>query len=418
MKSRILLVVTLWFWATAVVAADWRQFRGADGLGIAPDKHLPTQWSASNNVLWKTELPGSGSSSVIVVGKKLFVTCYSGYGETKGEGAMKDLKLQLVCLDRTGAIQWQRDVPAELPEEPYRGYMLNHGYASSTPVSDGAHVYVFFGKTGVLAFDLEGKELWRTSVGTKKHNWGSGASPVLYKDFVIINAAVESGSLVALKKADGAVAWSVKGMEYSWTTPFLVTVPGGKQELVVSIYNRVFGFDPDNGTELWRCAGIEDYVCPSMVAHDGVVFVIGARAGAALAIRAGGKGDVSQSHVLWRVKRGSNVSSPVYYEGHLYWASENRGVVYCVKADNGTIVYEEKLQPPPDRIYASPIVADGKLYYVSRSNGAYVLEAQPKYRLLAHNTLDDGSVFNASPAVSDRHILIRSERYLYCLGLK
>lgn len=417
MISRPLVVLSLVL-LTGTGRADWRQFRGPGGLGIAPDKKLPAQWSAQTNLLWKTALPGSGSSSVIVVGSKLFVTCYSGYGDTKGEGSMKDLKLLLVCLDRMGSIQWQRAVPAALPEEPYRNYMANHGYASSTPVSDGERVYVFFGKTGVLAFDLAGKELWRTSVGTKKHNWGSGTSPILYKDLLIINAAVESGALVALNKTDGAMVWSVKGMDYSWTTPLLVPVAGGKHEVVVSIYNRVFGFDPDTGAEIWRCDGIEDYVCPSLVTHAGVVFVIGARENAALAVRAGGKGDVSQSHVLWRIKKGSNVSSPVYHAGHLYWASENRGVVYCVNADNGAVAFEEKLQPPSERIYASPVVADDKVYFVSRSNGTYVLDAQPTYRLLAHNTLDDDSVFNASPAVSDGQILLRSDRFLYCIGLK
>jgi len=399
-------------------AADWPRFRGPGGLGTAPDKNLPTTWSATENVVWKTALPGAGSSSPIVVGKKVFVTCYKGYGDGRGEGAMKDLKLILVCLDRKGAILWQQEVPAELPEEPYRGYVANHGYASSTPVSDGERVFVFFGKTGVFAYDLAGNQVWRQSVGTNKHSWGSGSSPILYKDLLIINATVESGSLLALNKKDGSRAWVANGMTYSWTTPQLVSVPGGKNEVVVSIRNAVLGFDPDTGDALWQCAGIDDYVCSSIVAHDGVAFVIGARQGEAMAIRAGGKGDVSRTHIVWKIRKGSNVSSPVYHEGHLYWTKEQRGVIYCARADNGTLVYEEKLAPQIDRIYASPVVADGKIYYVSRTEGTYVIDARPQFRVLAHNTLGDDSVFNGSPAIDGSQILLRSDRYLYCLGAK
>jgi hypothetical protein len=384
-------------------------------LGVAPDKNLPATWNATRNVLWKTALPGPGASSPIIVGKRIFVTCYKGYGDGS-DGALKDLKLILLCLDRAGGILWQREIPAELPEEPYRSYLANHGYASSTPVSDGASVFVFFGKTGVFAYNLEGKQLWRQSVGTGKHAWGSGTSPILYKGLVIVNAAVESGSLVALGKKDGSQAWSAKGMESSWNTPLLVSVPGGKQELVVSVYEQILGFDPDKGTLLWKCAGIEDYVCPSVVAHDGVVFAIGARENTAMAIRAGGKGDVSGTHVLWKIQKGSNVSSPVYHDGHLYWASDNRGVVYCVQADNGKVVYEAKLEPDLERIYASPVAADGKLYFVSRTSGTYVVDAQPKFRLLAHNVLDEGNVFNASPALDGGQFLLRSDRHIYCLG--
>jgi hypothetical protein len=270
--------------AVPALAADWPQFRGPGGLGVASDKNLPTHWSAASNVVWKTPLPGFGSSSPIVVGKKILVTCYSGYGDPAAAdetaGDMKKLTLSLVCLDRAGKILWRKDVPAELPEVPYGGYVANHGYASSTPVSDGERVYVFFGKTGVFAFDLDGKQLWRHSVGTKKHNWGSGSSPILHKDLLIVNAAVESGSLVALSKKDGSPVWAAEGMEYSWTTPLLVKLPSGKQEVVVSIYDQVLAYDPDKGAQRWKCEGIADYVCPSLTVHDDSVFVIGARKGA------------------------------------------------------------------------------------------------------------------------------------------
>jgi outer membrane protein assembly factor BamB len=402
-------------------AADWMQFRGPRGLGIAVDTNLPSTWSSQENILWKAELPGAGASSPIVVSNKIFLTCYSGYGQDqRNPGDVKDLKRLLVCLERNGGkVLWSRTLRAPMPEPAFEGFTALHGYASSTPASDGQRVYVFFGKAGVIAFDLEGKQLWQASVGQGTHGWGSGTSPVLTKDLVIVNASVESGSLQALNKSNGKVAWTAKGMSASWNTPVLVDMPNGKQELVVSVQGRLRAFNPQTGKELWNCQGVNDYVCPSVVAHEGVVYVIGGRSNTAIAVKAGGQGDVSKTHQLWRISRGSNVSSPVYHEGHLYWANESRGVVYCVNIEKGTVIFEERLQPISDRIYASPVAADGKLYFVSRNNGTYVLEAKPDFKLLAHNTIkDDTSVFNASPVISNGQILLRSNRYLYCIGPK
>lgn len=399
-------------------AADWLQFRGPGGLGIAQDSGLPATWDDAKNVLWKTELPGPGASSPIVVGKKVLLTCYSGYGSPGRKGEeMEGLKRHLVCIDRSsGKLLWSSEVAAPLPEEEYQSYQALHGYASSTPVSDGERAYVFFGKAGVFAFDLDGKQIWQAGVGDRTHGWGSATSPVLYKDLVIVNAGVESGALVALRKGDGKEAWRKEGMARSWSTPLLFEAGG---RLAVSVHRRLLAFDPGTGEELWRCEGIQDYVCPSLIRHQGVVYAIGGRSSTALAVRAGGKGDVTKTHLGWTIKRGSNVSSPVHHDGHLYWASESRGIVYCASAADGKLVYEERLQPAPDRIYASPLLADGKIYYVSRTRGTYVLEARPAFKLLAQNTMkDDPSVFNSSPAVSDGQLFLRSDRFLYCIGEK
>jgi outer membrane protein assembly factor BamB len=204
-------------------------------------------------------------------------------------------------------------------------------------------------------------------------------------------------------------------MSASWNTPLLLDA-AGRPELVVNVHSRLLAFDPQTGKQLWTCAAFEDYVCPSVIAHDGVVYLIGARANSAMAVKAGGSGDVTRTHVLWELNRGSNVSSPVYHDGHLYWASESRGIFYCVNAREGKAVYEERLTPGPDRIYASPVVADGKIYLVSRTRGTYVIDAKPEFKILAHNTLGDTSVFNASPAVVDGRLLLRSDRALYCIG--
>jgi outer membrane protein assembly factor BamB len=158
---------------------------------------------------------------------------------------------------------------------------------------------------------------------------------------------------------------------------------------------------------------VQDYVCPTVLVHDDVVYAIGARAGMGVAVRAGGKGNVSP---LWEMRKGSNVSSPVFHNGHLYWAHESRGIIYCADANTGEIVYEERLQPNPDRIYASAVLAGDKIYYVSRNRGVYVVAANPEFKQLAHNGPLDSSVFNASPAVVDGKLLLRSDEYLYCLG--
>ncbi|HXT58809.1 MAG TPA: PQQ-binding-like beta-propeller repeat protein, partial [Pirellulales bacterium] len=166
----------------------------------------------------------------------------------------------------------------------------------------------------------------------------------------------------------------------------------------------------------WHCSGIEDYVCPSVIAHDGVVYAIGGRGKPGVAVPAGGEGDVSDK-ILWKTPKGSNVSSPVYHDGYLFWVSESKGVAYCIDAKTGEAVYEERIEPRPDRIYASPVAADGKIYYVSRDKGVYVLAAKPEYELLAHNVIaGDPSIFNASPAVSDGQLLLRSDTHLYCIG--
>lgn len=406
-----------WAGASALLAggANWPQFRGPGGAGVSEEQGLPVEWSSRQNIAWKTPLPGPGTSSPIVWGECVYVTCYSGYGVEAGQpGEMNNLVRHLLAIDRrSGEIVWDRKVPAVLPEQPFTGFQALHGYASSTPATDGERIYVFFGRTGVLAFDTEGNELWRTEVGTRLHDWGSGTSPVLYGELVIVNASVESGSLVGLHQDDGRVVWRASGMNAAWNTPLLVDT-GAAAELVVSVQGQLLGFDPASGQQLWQAEGIRDYVCPSVVAFDGSIFAIGGRNKPGLAIKAGGRGRVSP---LWTIEKGSNVSSPIYYKGYLYWAHEGQGIVYCLDPVSGSLVYEQRLSPGPGRIYASAVAGDDKIYYVSRENGTYVVAAGPAYRLLAHNRFeDDPSTCNASPAICDGKILLRSNQYLYCIG--
>lgn len=414
---RLLAPMIVVFLTGLLPAADWTQFRGKGGLGISDETGLPTKWSQSENIVWQSKMPGPGASSPITLGDRVFITCYSGYGLEANEGDQKDLVRHLLCLNRkTGERIWQKKFQPKLPEHNYRGEGSYHGYAGSTPTTDGARLYVFFGKSGVFCFDLDGNELWHASVGDGTSGWGSGCSPLLYKNLVIVNASVESRSLVALDKMTGEEVWRAKGIGSSWNTPVLV--PGtDKTELVVSISNHVVSLNPDTGEELWRAEGVHRYVCPSVVFHDDVVYVIGG-GHTSLAVRTGGSGDVTKTHGVWRLNKGANVSSPIYYKGHLYWTRDGN-IVCCQNPATGEMVYEERLQPGSGTIWSSPVLADGKLYYVSQHNGTFVVAAQPKFELLAHNKFeDDDSRTNASPAVGTGQLLLRTDKNLYCIGTK
>jgi outer membrane protein assembly factor BamB len=406
---------------TAIHAADWRQFRGPNGLGISEEKNLPVEWSADKNIVWRVKLPGAGASSPVTQGNRVFVTCYSGYGmDPKEPGEMNDLRRHLLCLDRaTGKTLWAKEFQPLLPEHKYAGEGSYHGYAASTPLIEGERLYVFFGKSGVYCFDLDGKEMWNTLVGKNTNGWGSGTSPILYKDSIIVNASVESRTLVALDKTTGKEKWRSKdNIQASWNTPALVTLPDKTQELVVSVENKIIAVDPETGKERWMADGVHRYVCPSVVAHDGIVYAIGG-GHTSLAVKAGGTGDVTQTHGVWRLTKGSNVGSPIYHEGHLYWASDGGGMVFCQEAATGKVVYSERLTPPAGQIWASPVLADGKLYIVSKENGTYVVAAQPKFQQIAHNKLEgDKSRSNASLAISDGQLFLRNDQYLYCIGKK
>ena len=404
--------------ADAPAPADWPQFRGPGGLGASAAPGLPLEWSPDRNLVWKVDLPGAGASSPIALGDRIYITCYSGYGVPDKPGDMAALRRHVVCLAAAdGKVLWKADVPARLAEQPTT--REDHGYASSTPAADADCVYVFFGKSGVFAFDQDGREVWRADVGSGLSGWGSAASPVLCGDLLVVNASVESESLVALDKRTGKEAWRAGGIKEAWNTPLLVPVEGGKTELVLAIHGKILAFAPATGDALWSCdTDIGWYMAPSLVAHAGVVYCIGGRSGGSLAVRAGGRGDVTASRRLWKGRKGSNVSSPVYHEGRLYFADDATGTVSCLDARTGEAVYEAHLAPEPGQIYASALLADGRLYYVARQGGAFVVAAGPQFRQLAYNRLDDRAVFDASPVVAGGRLLLRSTRALYCLGEK
>ncbi|MHB8898782.1 MAG: outer membrane protein assembly factor BamB family protein [Thermoguttaceae bacterium] len=403
-----------------IVRADGTvAFRG-DWTGKSDATGLPTTWDGSANIVWKQELPGPGTSSPIVVNDRVYLTCYTGYAESiDNPGNKEDLVRHVVWLDRkSGKILGTRPFKAKMPESNYEpGNNSKHGYASSTLTTDGERIYAFFGISGVYCLDLDGNEIWSADVGTGTHGWGSATSPLLHKNLLVVNASIESQSMIALDKMTGKEVWRAEGINSCWASPVLVDAGEGKQEIVLNVPKRLTGYDPDSGEELWFCEGIPDgYICPTAIAEGNVTYAVGGRKNTTIAVRAGGRGDVNQTHVLWRTGKGSNVCSPVCLDGYLYLMNE-KGTAICLNAANGEVVYEERLEPKPDLIYASILAADGKLYGLSREDGTYVLAAGPEFKQLAVNTLgDDSSRANACPIVSDGQILLRTDKAIYCIG--
>ena len=431
-------------------AADWSRFRGPNGSGISEDtRPIPAEWGEKKNLQWKADLPGAGSSSPIVVGGRVFITCWSGYMDREGRGSLEKLNRHLICFDRTtGKELWNKSVKAKLPEDNLQGMFKENGYATHTPVSDGEVVVAFFGKSGVHAFDMEGKKLWEASVGSDldRRGWGSAASPIIHKNLVIVTASVENHALVALDKKTGKEVWKeeAEGFGSTWGTPVLVDVDD-HTELVLGVPYEFWALNPDNGKLLWYCESLgTNSMCSSVVAADGVVYGIesGPGGGGVIAVKAGGKGDVSRSHVLWRGSDRSRVGTPLIHGGKMYFV--NGGVVGCLDAKTGKRVYQGRLsggtpasatrgggggQPGGGRSrggrggygggqdYSSAIIADGKLIYPRRSGDVFVVKLGDDFEQLGVNRFESSQGdFNAAPAVSDGQLFIRSSMTLYCVG--
>ncbi len=449
--------VSLFIWIAASITAcfpvfadDWNRFRGPNGTGITSDA-APVKWSNTEAMKWKIELPGYGVSSPIVVGDRVFATCYSGYGTPDNRGSMSDLKRHLVCLDRSsGKTLWTKTVDAVQPEDPYEPPgVTSHGYASHTPTSDGKMVYAFFGKSGIYAYDLDGNEVWHASVGTGSgpQRWGSAASPVIHDDLVIVTAAEESESLFAFDKTTGKQVWTSPsaGLQSTWGTPVIASTEQGP-ELVVSVPGELWGFNLETGKLRWYSRGTSDSSASSSLAiADGVVFAVGGRGGDAVAVKVGGKGDVNESAVVWDANIQGRFASPIAYRNHLY--TVNNDVMCCFDAATGKQIFQERLPASAaapaaggqdqgrrgegggfggggggsgrfgGTQYSSPIVADGKLYITLKSGAVHVVAATPEFKVLATNQIiGDNSGFDATPAASQGQLFLRSGHYLYCIG--
>lgn len=403
--------------------SNWPCFRGPNRLGVSNDQDLPLTWSDGENIVWKCELPGPGTSSPITWNQHVYLTCYSGYGLSESSpGNVDNLTRHLVCIDRdSGRIAWTKDIPNQAPVVPFQRFQALHGYVSGSPVADETGVYVMYGSSGAAAYTHAGELRWHKSLGTGIHDWGTSTSPVLFDNLVIFHADIESSALIALDKTSGNQVWKVPtGRQDSWSTPCLAKV-GNRHELIFHHSKgepaTLTAIDPRDGSPRWQCRVLKDYLCPSPIVVGEMCYVLAHQRGGA--IRLGGEGDVTESHLAWTVSKGTEICTPIYHDGHLYWAHQEQGIAYCLNAQTGRVVYEERIRPRPDLIYASGVLGDGKIYYVSRQNGTFVVAAAPEYRLLAHNTIEsDESIFNATPAISNGQLLIRSNRFLYGIGTK
>ncbi|MBL8795256.1 MAG: PQQ-binding-like beta-propeller repeat protein [Planctomycetia bacterium] len=354
------------------------------------------------------------------------MTCYSGYGAGGAADDQKSLRRHLVCVNADdGKIVWSKAVAPVLPEDSFRGFLSQHGYASHTPASDGERIYCFFGKTGVVAFDLDGKQLWQTSVGTGSatSGWGTGASLIVHQDMVIVNASAESGSVWALNKKTGKEVWKAADVRNTWCTPAVVQTREGKPELVITVPHEVWGFDPATGKKLWSAeVGVGEFPIPGVVTEKDVAFVAGGRGkggGSVAAVRVGGRGDVTNTHVLWKSSEYSPVPTPVLVDGKLYCLNDS-GFAFCVDAATGKQVYRERPlgggAGGNRSTYASMVAANGKLYALSRTAGTYVIACRGEYEQIARNSFaSDKTDFNGTPAISNGRLFLRSNTHLYCV---
>jgi outer membrane protein assembly factor BamB len=415
--------------------ASWPQWRGPDSQGISGEKGLPIEWSDTKNVRWKTAIPGRGHSSPIVWGKRIFLTT-SIEGPTvpdpkpfkhiiRGQefthpdwaGSNHRYTLVVLCVDAdTGKPLW------ELPV--YEGPVFDHRhrkntYASPTAITDGTYVFAFFGSEGLYCVDVKGKLVWKLSLGgIPQLGMGPGASPVLYKNLVIVTADQDAGEnsfIAALDKKTGKEIWKVtRKTRATWATPVLVRT-ANRVELVVSGAEKVISYDPETGKELWQSEGVVSHAIPTPVTDGKTIFLsAGSQAKKAFAIKLGGSGDLTGTpNFLWKYEKGTAyVPSPILYGDYLYLMTD-KGLITCLEAKTGVVKYEGGRVPVPATFTASPVAFDDKILLTSEDGDTFVIKAGPRHEVLRTNSL--GEPVYASPAIAGGRIYIRSEKNLYCI---
>jgi outer membrane protein assembly factor BamB len=425
----------------SVSAADWPQWRGPLGTGITDERDLPERWSATENVAWKASLAGVGVSSPIVWGDRVFVTSQIGTGVRRpgnhprlaqgatatvtGERALAASK-NAPAGDRTffvveafnradGLRLWEYRVEAagSLP-----GVHDKHNLASPSPVTDGQMVYAWFGTGQIVALDMTGKVAWERHLGKEispfEINWGHASSPTLFQDSLILLCDHEPAAyLLAVDKRTGRERWKTdrgRGRS-SYTTPFVVEGPSGA-ELIVNSSERVDAYDPKTGAFLWHVGGPNQFPIPVPTFHDGIMYMSrGYRSGPYMAIRPGGRGDIAASHVVWQVNTGAPYISSLVYDGGLLYMGNDVGAITVVDAKTGAKVWQERVE---GIFSASPVAADGKIYFVSETGETIVLRAGREPRIMARN--DVGERLIASPAISNGQIFLRADDRLIAVG--
>ena len=429
--------------ASAPLAANWPQWRGPSSLAVSAESDLPTTWSDRENIAWSAALRGLGSSSPVVWGDQVFVTSQIGRVTLSGGPHPALARDDAALVSREKPIGGERDDRAGVAEPilfvvesfsrsdgrrlwehrieargPFPTLHEKHNLATPTVVTSGEHLFAWFGTGQIVALDMRGGVVWSKHLGEEYSpfdiNWGHGSSPVLYKDLLILLCDHESASyLIALDARTGKQRWKAdrgKGRA-SYSTPLIVPGPSG-DELLVNSTERIDGYDPATGELLWYADAPRQSPVPSAVFHDGLIYMTrGYRNSPYLAIRPGGRGDVTASHVVWRAPGGgSYAASLVAYDGLLYLTNDV-GVLTCADAKTGARIWQTRLDGV---FFSSPVAADGKVYFLSQTGETIVVKAGRTPAILARNDL--GERLMASPAISGGLIFLRSDGRLFAIG--
>jgi outer membrane protein assembly factor BamB len=419
------------------VQNDWPQWRGLNNDGMAHGD-APHEWSDTKNIAWRVAIPGRGNSSPVIWGDKIFLTTAvptdtattsaqppqtaqprrQGRGPGGGANSGREHKFVVMCLDRrNGKVLWERVARVATPHE---GYHHQYGsFASNTPVTDGKNVYAFFGSRGIYCYDLNGKLLWEKAFQPMRMRlgFGEGVAAVLDGNSLYLKFDQEQGShLLALDKQTGKEIWRVSRDEgSSWSPPLIIT-HNGRRQMIVSASAKVRSYDPATGKLIWECAGLGSNVIPAPVISGGVVYVMsGHRDPNLLAIRLGHEGDLTRTDaILWTNNRGNSyTASPVLHDGKLYFVSDS-GMLSCLDARTGKAHYQQQRLPRSYNFKSSPVGANGKLYLATEEGDVVVVRMGEKYEVLAVNTLSD-QMFIATPAISGGSLYLRSQEALYCI---
>lgn len=398
--------------ATAL-AEDWTEFRGPTGQGLSNERNLPIEWSATNNVMWKQPIPGQGWSSPLVVGARVYLT--SGVA-TNDAGP----SLLALCLDASsGKILWTSEV-FKSEETKASPIQEKNSHASSTPILEGERLYAHFGHNGIACLDLKGRILWRNNNLKYDPMHGNGGSPILVDDKIIYNAdAASDPYIVALNKTTGELIWKVNRIapaknKFSFCTPLLITVNGRKQ-IITPGSGVVQALNPADGSEIWRVLYGDGYsVVPRPVYGHGMIYIsTGFDTPELLAIRVDGQGDVTDTHVAWRLRQGAPLTPSLLLSGDELYAVSDSGMASCLDAATGKIYWKQRVA---GNYSSSPVLAEGRIYLQNEKGTGTVLKAGKEFVKLATNSLGEPSL--ASYALADHSIFIRTKENLYRIGAR
>jgi outer membrane protein assembly factor BamB len=416
----------------AVRAENWPQWRGPGGQGVSHETALPTEWQPDRNVAWKTPIPGSGYSSPIVWGDRLFLTAAIEGEVVPGAKAVEHLldgkpfvhpdsvgadrrhTLKVLAVDaRSGKILWERTA-YEGPVHDARH--RRSSFAAPTAATDGSLVFAYFGPEGLYVYDVDGKPVWKTRETFATLGLGTGTSPVLYEHLVIVQRDEDNGehsTIAAYDKETGREAWRVKRpVQISWGTPVLVSA-GGRTELVTNGNEFIIAYDPKTGKELWRTKGVDsNAIHTPLVGHGLVIVTAGYPAKKVIALRPGTVAD--DRRVAWEYAKGTGyVLSNILYGDYLYLLTDN-GIVTCLDPRTGEVKYEGGRVPVPARFMGSPVAFAGFVAMTSEDGDTYMLKAGPRHEIVRTNSVDE-PVY-ASPAIANGRIYIRGEKHLFAIG--